>query len=183
MFAESSVPPVSQFGHTSSPGAYVGAGFGYSGSIDSGDVISGGGGGGGAWTSDRRVRNVLTGGVIFYILSLPYMNQLTNQHIGNSDSKCPTMYTRIFHTALYMLVMVMLMTKSAFSYLPGSKVIGASLLSALLFFFLSSPDMYRFTNALLKLGADPGCPHNTSIMLHAAVFMFVTHVLMCKASL
>lgn len=179
MSSSHSVPPVSQFGHTSSSAAYVGSGLGFGGSGGDGDgsILLGGAGG------SRRIRNVLTGGVIFYILSLPYMNQLTNSYLGNTDSKCPSFYTRIFHTALYMLVLVMLMTKTAFGLVPWNKVLGASALSALLFFFLTSPDMYRFTNSLLRLGADPGCPHNTSILLHAAVFMFVSHVLMCKAAL
>jgi hypothetical protein len=123
--------------------------------------------------------NLLTGGLIFYLLSTPFANQLTNRVIGHYESKCPSMYTRILHAILYTIVLLFLMAHFAYVRVSNSKTVLVSAVSGLLFFFLASPDLYAATNRLFRLGSDPSCPSATSILLHTVVFMLISHYLMC----
>lgn len=131
------------------------------------------------WPSRDKMYNLLTGGLIFYLLSTPMANQLTNRVIGNYDSKCPSMYTRITHTVIYCVVLLFLMGHFAAVRLASSKTVMVSVLSGLLFFFLASPDLYAATNRLFRLGSDPSCPSTASIFVHTFVFVLISHYLMC----
>ena len=122
--------------------------------------------------------NVVTGGILFFLLSLPELNRLTNKYIGHTESKCPSLYTRIFHSFLYMICIVFLMTQYAFMHAPWNRVLGIAILTGLLFFFLASPDLYAFTNSVVHFGSDSNCPTLTHILMHSVVFMIVVHFLM-----
>lgn len=131
------------------------------------------------WPSRDKMNNLLTGGLIFFLLSTPTANQLTNRIFGHFDSKCPSMYTRILHTIIYVVILLFLMSHFAYVQVTNHKTMLISVLSGLLFFFLASPDLYSATNKLFRLGSDPACPSITSIFLHTAVFIAISHYLMC----
>jgi len=131
------------------------------------------------WPSRDKMNNLLTGGLIFFLLSTPAANQITNRIFGHFDSKCPSMYTRILHTIIYCLILIFLMAHFAVVKVASSKSVMISVLSGLLFFFLASPDLYSATNKLFRLGSDPSCPSTTSILLHTVVFIVISHYLMC----
>ena len=125
------------------------------------------------------MNNLLTGGLIFFLLSTPTANSMTNRIFGAGDSKCPSMYTRILHTIIYALILIWLMAHFAYTKIATGKNVTISVLSGLLFFFLASPDLYAATNKLLRLGSDPSCPNTTSIFVHTIVFILCSHYLMC----
>lgn len=132
--------------------------------------------------SSPHVPSVLSGGVLFALLSLPAANQFTNRVVAGAAGACPTMHTRVVHTLLFMLALALMVSQFGRQYVPAlGKMAVAGLLCGLLFFFLASPDVYRLTNMLVRLSPDAACPRLSHIFLHALVFMAVVHVMLCHA--
>lgn len=64
--------------------------------------------------------------------------------------------------------------------LSNSKQIKLSLLSALIFLLISSPEMYRLTSKLLGnwISNAAGCPTAAGLLAHTVVFGIVVYALM-----
>jgi hypothetical protein len=63
-----------------------------------------------------------------------------------------------------------------------SRQVTGSITAALLFFIISSPFTYQLTNNMLSTivgrTSDGGCPTNTGLILHSAVYGLIVYHLM-----
>lgn len=53
-----------------------------------------------------------------------------------------------------------------------------SFMSALIFYILSSPDMYNLTNNVVQTINEKGCPTSFGLLLHSIVFMISLYLIM-----
>jgi len=127
----------------------------------------------------------IAGAALFAALSLPSVNELSNSVFGaGAGVRCPTGATRALHTVVFLLVSLLLLLqfgrqRSAADLQTAKDMVPVALFSALLFFFLASPDVYRLTNRVLRASADASCPAPMHILAHSAVFLIISHVLSC----
>jgi hypothetical protein len=67
--------------------------------------------------------------------------------------------------------------------LSVSKKFKYSFYSALIFFFVSSPIMYQFTQKLnghmIQISDQAGCPSNSGLLLHTVLFLIIIFAVMC----
>lgn len=117
----------------------------------------------------------LFAGLLFLILSLPDLYQVTNRLVTGRPSGCPTVYTRPLHTMVYLGATVGVML---WNHMPLAMIYPLALLSSALFFMLISPDLYQMTHTLGATGSNVFCPSIFSVSVHAVVFAAIHHFLM-----
>ena len=106
--------------------------------------------------------------ILFTIVSLPKTYHLT-QKITNLklfDNNCPTYIGRILHAVVFFLISYITMGSSRINNLIKIK---HSLYGTLIYYFISSPELYNLTSLILKNVAT-SCPNTSDIYLHAIVY-------------
>ncbi len=105
-------------------------------------------------------------------MSLPQVYGKTNGFLSE-QSDCPTFRTRLLHFVAYLVLVILALKYLVKVDKPSPDVTGYALYAALLFFLVSSPEMYQLTNSLfgasLKL-ADGSCPTFNGVLVHTAFF-------------
>ena len=118
---------------------------------------------------NKKLMSSLQAAVLFVLLNLPVVYQLTNRFLGNTwdeANQCPTNYGVLLHAGVFYLLGY-LMSKGQ----SKSEKMKGCLTGALLFAILSSPMAYRLVRSLLPFVASPeGCPSMVGVLVHAAVF-------------
>jgi ABC-type sulfate transport system permease component len=128
--------------------------------------------------------------LIFVLVSLPETYKLTNKYIMpnilfDQMTNCPTALGQLIHTAVFAFIVFFQMfikTLSGYS-VNGNKStqdaqksfgikIKHTLYASLIFFFISSPTLYKLTNEFIsnKISSLDGCPTNFGIGLHSIVY-------------
>lgn len=109
---------------------------------------------------------------IFLLMSLPQVYGKSNDFI-KEQGDCPTFKTRLMHFVAYFVLLVLALKYVAKIDKPLAEICGYALYAALLFFFISSPEMYQITNSLagnyMRI-ADGACPTFNGVLAHTAVF-------------
>lgn len=109
---------------------------------------------------------------IFILLSLPSLYQKVNLSVYGIESTCPVWQSRILHTILMFAIIVLSMayfSGTMMTWKAWKPYLKPAIIGALMFFFVSSGDMYRLTS-LLKSSGNPDCPSMTGILTHGAVY-------------
>ena len=128
---------------------------------------------------DNLKKTALPAGM-FMLLSLPQVYGKTNNMFNTGGENCPTFKTRLLHTLAF-FVLSFLSIKFYGEKMSQNKMISCSLCSALMFFLLSSPELYQLTGSLIgqvdsefssKMGTN-NCPTLTGVLVHTAVFSLV----------
>ena len=128
---------------------------------------------------DNLKKTALPAGM-FMLLSLPQVYGKTNDLLKTNGDNCPTFKTRLLHTLAF-FVLSYLSAKFYGEKMSQNKMIRCALCSALMFFLLSSPELYQLTGSLMgnvsndfasKMG-DNNCPTLTGVLVHTAVFALV----------
>lgn len=112
-------------------------------------------------------------GAVFLVASLPQLYTRTNKLVsGVAGSPCPDYKSRLIHTLLF-FVCIALVMKFVDKVKNNKLITKYSIYGALLFFFLSSPEMYSVTNRLVgaHLQYDPACPSVSAVILHTVVYV------------
>ena len=106
------------------------------------------------------------GALVFLVTSLPMLYSYTNRY-WEVDGNCPMYKTKLFHTFVFFVLNLIVM--HFFSSLDYGLKVKYSIYGALVFFLLSSTEMYNLTNNFVST-SDAGCPNTTGIVLHAVVY-------------
>jgi hypothetical protein len=120
--------------------------------------------------------------LLFVIVSLPSVYNLTNSSgLDTTSGPCPTSVGKLLHTLVFFLLLFLLM--KYFTLKKSGKTDGLmakyAFYSALIFFLLSSPEVYSVTRSLYSGIADSnGCPTLVGIMVHGLVFIAVLTAVM-----
>lgn len=127
---------------------------------------------------DHKFQASLTSALIFLVVSQPKVYHVTNKKF-NIDSVCPTLITKLLHVVVFFILSLAVM--HWFTHEHNNNVLmqaKCAYFAAILFFFLSSPEVYNFTNNLFGLTNDVNCPAQDGILLHGIVFLGVIYALM-----
>jgi len=121
--------------------------------------------------------------LVFYLIMNPFTFKATRGLFGpwiSDSSGCPTFNGTLLHSVVYGIVIFALMLRPGSGGLPTFEKLKISVLSALLFYIISSPNLFKFVNK--KVGgwvSDPkGCPTPQGSLLHTMVFLLITYAMM-----
>lgn len=125
---------------------------------------------------DHKFQASLTSALIFLVVSQPKVYGITNGYLG-VNSLCPTLNSRLLHVVVFFILS--LAVRHWFNNQPFDLIHAKyAFYGALIFFFLSSPEVYNFADKLFGLDIDVNCPSQEGIVLQSAVFLGVLYVLM-----
>lgn len=126
---------------------------------------------------DNLKKTALPAGM-FLLLSLPQVYGHTNGFLKTDGDNCPTFKTRLLHTLAFFVLSFLSMKYYGEEKMSKNKMIRFSMCGALMFFLLSSPELYKLTGSLVgrvndgfanRMG-DSECPSFTGVLVHTAVF-------------
>lgn len=132
--------------------------------------------------SNKTLQQASLGAAAFFAVSLPDFYARSNKFLA-VEGNCPSWKSRLLHTIAFFVVtylIIMHVEKPE----DKSNVMKRCMASTLLFFVLSSPEVYRLTDSLgfLDTADDNACPTMTGILAHSVAFM-VANMLMQQFNL
>ncbi len=122
--------------------------------------------------SNKTLQQAALGGLAFFAVSLPDFYARSNKFLA-VEGNCPSWKSRLLHTIAFFVVtylIIMYVEKSE----DKANVMKRCMTSALLFFVLSSPEIYRLTDSfgMLDTADDASaCPTMTGILAHSGLFV------------
>ena len=129
---------------------------------------------------DNKVKSSLFTAAIFFAVAQPTVYRYTNGYF-NDMTECPTLKTRLLHTVVFFLVslFIMIWLKDNLHITEKAKLYSKyAFYGALLFFFLSSAELYNLTNSVLGLNNNITCPAQSGIILHTGAYALILYGLM-----
>ena len=129
---------------------------------------------------DKKVLYSSVAAVVFFLVSLPQVYNQTSRLTTTISDMCPTPEGKFIHSAVYFLIVYILMKLSASQnylntgYQSDGVLLKHAFTGTLLFFLLTSSDTYRLTRkAYSGLASELGCPTVVGVGVHAIVFLVV----------
>lgn len=140
-------------------------------------------------SSAEKLKHASAVGAIFLVTSLPQVyaygtNKITTWN-KNTHEPCPSYKSKLLHTLIFAILAVSMM-----KYMPKLKsdlsdglIVKYAVYSTLLYFLLSSSEVYRLTDSVLggltqqlpKIGQrlcdNTGCPTLTGVVLHTVAYV------------
>ncbi len=126
----------------------------------------------------KPIRQVSVATGIFLLMSLPLTYSHTNGFVSEQGD-CPTFKTRLMHFVAYFILLILALKHYEKVDKSTSDVVGYALYASLLYFLISSPEMYQFVHGLIGdkvYIANGKCPTLTGVVVHSAVFGFCMSV-------
>lgn len=109
---------------------------------------------------------------IFLIMSLPQM-YLRSNNLLSEQGNCPNYKSRLMHFVGFLVLAILVFKYVSKLDKSFPELLGYALYASLLYFLISSPEMYQLTNSLIgnsiKL-VDGSCPTFSGIFIHTGVF-------------
>ena len=132
--------------------------------------------------SDIQKKLIASGlsAVVFAGVSLPQLYGQSNKLL-HANGSCPTYKSKLVHVLVFVALSVLMMKYVSKSNKPTRTQIKYAVWGALLFFFVSSEEMYRLTSSFVKDLAEDGCPTVKGLAVHTAVYAAVLYGLMLLA--
>jgi hypothetical protein len=121
--------------------------------------------------SNKMLQQSALSGLMFFAMSLPDLYIRSNKFL-ETEGSCPNWKSRLLHTiAFFVLNYLVIMYVEKPANMDGA--IKRCTYSALLFFLLSSPEVYRLTDALkvLDTADDNACPTITGVLVHSGLYV------------
>lgn len=129
------------------------------------------------------------GAVFFILFSHPLAYQLTSKLTGDltfdSLTKCPTVGGHFIHTLVFLTVYLIFkvlanLTQSSEDRNTFGQLFKYSFYSTLLFFIVSSPELYQLTGNVTggALSSPDGCPTGWGVATHTIVYFIVLFLVM-----
>lgn len=110
---------------------------------------------------------------LFFVVSLPYVYTKTNKW-ASVESDCPTYKTKLLHALVFFALSMMSIKFFGKDNMSTNMMIKYSIWASLLFFFMSSPELYKLTRNLSDSWAnEDGCPTLTGVVAHSVAYGLV----------
>ncbi len=124
----------------------------------------------------NKFLNSFIGAFIFAIISFPITYKLTSLIFKTTIDDCPTSSGHLLHTIIFMILVLLQLIVTKWrrkTLMTSARAMTRNTITyMLIYFFLSSPDMYKLTSKIwTKIADKNGCPSNYGIILHAFVYM------------
>jgi ABC-type multidrug transport system fused ATPase/permease subunit len=123
----------------------------------------------------RKIKITLKSSLLFFLLNLKQTYELTNKifPFQTLHNGCVTNLGLLSHTIVFLLLTLLSMTGSN---IPLSVKLNHSILGSLIFFFLSSKQIYSIVNKILRL--YNGCQNIVNVLIHTLVYGFILLLIM-----
>lgn len=123
--------------------------------------------------SNKTLQQAALGGLTFFAVSLPDFYARSNKFL-EVEGNCPSWKSRLLHTIAFFVV-TYLVIMNVEKPEDKSNVLKRCLAATLVFFLLSSPEVYRLTDSfgILDTADVNACPTMTGVLVHSGVFMLV----------
>lgn len=125
-------------------------------------------------TFDKQFKISLLTGVIFYLFSMKFLYKYTNNYFLNESNDCPNLTSKLIHTFFVFLINFLLMRPELNLNKENRSKLKYSFYGALIFFLLSSKEMYNLT----RIEDNISCPENSSVFIHSIIYILVILALM-----
>jgi hypothetical protein len=125
---------------------------------------------------NKKLRHSAWAALVFVIVSLPQVYNVTNSVLPTAINGCPTPVGLLLHTLVFFAVLFFIMKTVTLrdTHKPSGLLAKYAFWSALIFFFLSSREMYAVTGSVISGLADSnGCPTLTGVLVHGLVYVAV----------
>lgn len=113
---------------------------------------------------------------LFLIVSLPQMYINTNDYLLDQGS-CPTYKSKLLHFLAFTVLIFLSIKYLAKSEQPMHEILEYSMRVSLLYFFISSAEMYQLSNMLTNMipngsitTSENGCPTLYGTLIHTVLF-------------
>jgi hypothetical protein len=132
--------------------------------------------------SDIKKKLIASGlsAAVFAGVSLPHLYNHSNKLL-QTNGVCPNYKSKLAHMLVFVALSVLLMKYVSKSDKSLKQQIKYSIWGALLFFFISSEEMYRLTSSFVSELAVDGCPSVKGLAVHTGVYAIVLYGLMLLA--
>lgn len=117
---------------------------------------------------------------VFAGVSLPHLYNRSNKLL-HTNGVCPNYKSKLAHMLVFVALSVLLMKYVSKSDKSLRQQIKYSIWGALLFFFVSSEEMYRLTSSFVQDLAVDGCPSVKGLAVHTGVYALALYGLMLLA--
>jgi len=124
--------------------------------------------------SNKTLQQATLSGALFFAVSLPDFYARSNKFLA-VEGNCPSWKSRLLHTiAFFVLTYLVIMYVEKPE--DNSNIMKRCLASTLLFFVLSSPELYKFTDSFKILDTsddNTACPTMTGVVVHSVIFVLL----------
>lgn len=120
----------------------------------------------------KSLRHAGVSAVLFLLVSMPQIYSQSN-NLLSEQGNCPNFKSKLMHFVVFLVLAILV-----FKYLMKldrsfGEMLGYALYASLLYYFISSQEMYQLTNLLLGDSVkttDGVCPTFSGVVLHTGVF-------------
>jgi hypothetical protein len=123
--------------------------------------------------SNKILKQSMIVGAVFFAVSLPDFYARSNKFL-EVEGNCPSWKSRLLHTIVFFVVMYLTIVYVE-KPKDKSETIKRCMWSTLLFFVLSSPELYRLTDSfkMLDTADNNACPTMYGVSAHAVLFILI----------
>lgn len=121
-------------------------------------------------TLNKKIYYSGVSALVFLGVSLPQVYQQTNQLV-KANGSCPNYKSKLLHVFVFFVLSLVVMQLSCKSDKTLSDQVKYSLYGSLLYFFLSSNEMYALTTNFVNDLSVDGCPTMKGVFVHTVVYM------------
>jgi hypothetical protein len=129
---------------------------------------------------DPKIMSTVMSSLVFVLVAQPKLYSVTNKYF-NVNSMCPTNKTKLLHTVVFFCIIFAMITYNKDKQLvltEKSKLYAKwALFGSLIFFLLSSTEMYTLTQSITKI-KNIECPDLHAIIIHSVVYGIILYTIM-----
>jgi len=112
--------------------------------------------------------------VLFAVMSLPQAYARSGPYFFKEEGVCPTYKTHLLHSLAFVALSWLVMKYVLKSEGSNTLLFKYAVYAGLLFFFVSSDELYMFTRTYnANLADEKGCPTLLGVGVHAVVYFLV----------
>ena len=115
--------------------------------------------------------------LVFAGVSLPQVYGKTNSLL-HTNGVCPNYKSKLAHVLVFFALSLLLMKYVSKSEKPTRTQVKYAFWGAMLFFFVSSDEMYRLTSSIKPELSVDGCPSVKGLVVHTLVYAVVLYGVM-----
>ncbi len=121
----------------------------------------------------NSLRHATVASLLFAVVSLPQIYNKSNELLFQSGN-CPNYKSKLMHFIVFLCLAVLIIKYVMNLQKKFSDIIGYVLYASLLYYFISSQELYQLTDSIfggiVKI-SNGNCPTMSGIALHTIVYM------------
>lgn len=115
---------------------------------------------------------------LFVLLSHKISYKISNNYYG-IEGDCPNYKSHLTHTLIFfilLMIVLFLIGKLSLKAFNFELILKYALHTSLIYFFLSSIELYELSNNITGMTLHAGCPTMHGILIHSLLFFLIKYV-------